>query len=737
MPHSEENTKNLFDICLLASIFLFLFSIFYFGYGFWQRIGLMPSFLTKAFSFLHGHNPEFFNSNVVINTVSVFLAVVYIGGTKVKKKFDTDQMGKDRNIWYKIFNCLPKQSYLFLSLFFGAIYIFSLWLSKSIAGGMTGATVFVILSVASFILLFKFATAYKKHFKYNDLDDKFNRTGEIFDNETRYMPGDYSVNIPLKPKSWLNIINVFAGTIVTGNPGTGKSYVVFCEYILQLMKKGFAMVLYDYKRDEDNLTDFAFNVYRQYRDEVRKGFAKRGLPMPTFHVVDFERPKFNIQVNPLHPNKIKTPEDVSNAATIFFLNLNKNYAEKMGDFFLESGKLFIELNMTLLRYTTLKGKTSKRMVNENGELIYKEVPSEYQGNCSSVPHLLTLLQFDQERVYKIFSKLRETKSGFSVFRDAIDREADEQLAGQIASGKLPLASLSTPNIFWTLSGDELDLDVRDPLNPKILCIRNTETKPHAYSPVIGLLVGELLNFANKESEVPVLFGIDELDTVFIYDLDKIISTARSKKLAVLLGFQDFQQLTKGYGKKVADVTINVAGNVITGAVRGQTAKMYQELFGRVKQKRVSVSSNKMDTSTTISSQMEFLLPQSSISQLSQGELVGKVSDTLQNQLETKIFRGSAVIDHNERVRLKQLRAPIQTPFPDIEAKAKDRLREEIRGNYNGWQSQKIDDHSIEAFTLKRYDEIEESLFEEMKWDNKQRIENEVEALILQLENELE
>lgn len=102
--------------------------------------------------------------------------------------------------------------------------------------------------------------------------------------------------------------------------------------------------------------------------------------------------------------------------------------------------------------------------------------------------------------------------------------------------------------------------------------------------------------------------IDELPTIFIKGLDNLIATARSNKVAVLLGFQDFSQLIRDYTDKEAKVIINTVGNIFSGQVVGETAKTLSERFGKILQKRHSISINRQDVSTSISTQMDSLIP---------------------------------------------------------------------------------------------------------------------------------
>ena len=115
------------------------------------------------------------------------------------------------------------------------------------------------------------------------------------------------------------------------------------------------------------------------------------------------------------------------------------------------------------------------------------------------------------------------------------------------------------------------------------------------------------------------------------------------KVAVCLGFQDFSQLTRDYGDKESKVIQNTVGNMFSGLV-GETAKTLNESFGKVLQQLQSITINHNDKSTSISTQMDSLIPARKISNLTQGMFVGAVSDNLNEHINQKIFHAEIVVD---------------------------------------------------------------------------------------------
>ena len=90
--------------------------------------------------------------------------------------------------------------------------------------------------------------------KHHLMEDVFNNENESFQQETRLMENEYSVNLPTRfyykkkwNKGWINVVNPFRATIVLGTPGSGKSYAVVNNFIKQQIEKGYSLYCYDYK----------------------------------------------------------------------------------------------------------------------------------------------------------------------------------------------------------------------------------------------------------------------------------------------------------------------------------------------------------------------------------------------------------------------------------------------------------------------------------------------------------
>ena len=331
--------------------------------------------------------------------------------------------------------------------------------------------------------------------------------------------------------------------------------------------------------------------------------------------------------------------------------------QKQGDFFVESP---IVLFAAIIWY--LK-------IYENGKYC-------------TFPHAIELLNKPYSDIFTILTSYRELENYLSPFMDAWKGGAQDQLQGQIASAKIPLTRMISPQLYWVMTGNDFSLDINNPKEPKILCVGNNPDRQNIYSAALGLYNSRIVKLINKKGQLKSTVIIDELPTIYFRGLDNLIATARSNKVAVCLGFQDFSQLNRDYGEKESKVIQNTVGNIFSGQVVGETAKTLSERFGKILQKRQSISINRQDVSTSINTQLDSLIPASKISNLSQGTFVGSVSDNFGEKIDQKIFHAEIIVDHAkvnaEKKAYKKI--PVINTFKDSEGN--DIILQQIQRNYD-------------------------------------------------------
>ena len=541
------------------------------------------------------------------------------------------------------------------SLATGFVLFFFNWWLLGLSLPLTVQTAFYILTLsAGYICLLMGGVWMSRLLKNNLMNDVFNNENESFMQEVRLIENEYSVNLPTKfyydkkwNSGWINVVNPFRAGIVLGTPGSGKSYAVVNQFIKQQIEKGYTQYIYDFKFPD--LSEIAYNHLLNHQQGYKK--------VPTFYVINFDDPRRSHRCNPISPTFMNDISDAYESAYTIMLNLNKTWVQKQGDFFVESPIILFAAIIWFLR-------------------IYDK------GRYCTFPHAIEFLNKRYEDIFPILTSYPELENYLSPFMDAWLGGAQDQLQGQIASAKIPLSRMISPQLYWVMSGDEFTLDINNPEDPKILVVGNNPDRQNIYGAALGLYNSRIVKLVNKKGQLKSGIIIDELPTIYFKGLDNLIATARSNKVAVLLGFQDFSQLKRDYGDKEAAVVMNTVGNVFSGQVVGETAKTLSERFGKVLQKRQSMTINRNDKSTSISTQMDSLIPQSKISTLTQGMFVGAVADNFDERIEQKIFHCEIVVD-SERVKAEVARyekIPIITDFTDEDGV--DRMTEVIKQNYD-------------------------------------------------------
>ena len=566
----------------------------------------------------------------------VLLALSCLGTTGVKEEKIT---------WKKIWTVLAV----------GFILFFLNWWILALPLPIEANTALYIATMAAgYICLLMGGLWMSRLLKYNLMEDVFNNENESFMQETRLLTNDYSVNLPTRfyykkkwNKGWINVVNPFRATIVLGTPGSGKSYAVVNNFIKQQIEKGYSMYVYDFKFPD--LSMIAYNHLMNNLD----GYKVK----PKFYVINFDDPRRSHRCNPIHPDFMTDISDAYESAYTIMLNLNKTWVQKQGDFFVESPIILFAAIIWYLK------------IYENGRYC-------------TFPHAIEFLNRRYEDIFPILTSYPELENYLSPFMDAWLGGAAEQLQGQIASAKIPLSRMISPQLYWVMSDSEFTLDINNPEEPKILCVGNNPDRQNIYGAALGLYNSRIVKLINKKGMLKSSVIIDELPTIYFKGLDNLIATARSNKVAVCLGFQDFSQLVRDYGDKEAKVVMNTVGNIFSGQVVGETAKTLSERFGKVLQKRQSITINRQDKSTSINTQMDSLIPPSKISGLTQGMFVGSVSDNFDERIEQKIFHAEIVVD-NEKVAAETKAykpIPVITDFTD--ENGKNCMRDMIHSNYN-------------------------------------------------------
>ena len=627
---------KIMDFLRAVSIILAIMNVYWYCYEAMRMWGVTIGVVDRILINFN-RTGGLFHSILYTKLFSLLLLALSCLGTKGVKA--------EKMSWNRIWTVLAVGFFLFF---------LNWWILLLPISNLGNATLYIFTMTAGYICLLMGGLWMSRLLKHNLMEDVFNNENESFMQETKLMENEYSVNLPTRfyykkkwQRGWINVVNPFRATIVLGTPGSGKSFAVVNNYIKQQIEKGYSMYIYDFKFPD--LSTIAYNHMMNHQN----GYKVK----PQFYVINFDDPRRSHRCNPIHPDFMSDISDAYESAYTIMLNLNKTWVQKQGDFFVESPIILFAAIIWYLR-------------------IYKN------GKYCTFPHAIELFNRRYEDVFPILTSYPELENYLSPFMDAWQGGAMEQLAGQIASAKIPLSRMISPQLYWVMSASEFTLDINNPEEPKILCVGNNPDRQNIYGAALGLYNSRIVKLINKKGQLKSSVIIDELPTIYFKGLDNLIATARSNKVAVCLGFQDFSQLVRDYGDKEAKVVINTVGNIFSGQVVGETAKTLSERFGKVLQKRQSISINRQDVSTSINTQMDSLIPPSKISGLTQGMFVGSVSDNFTERINQKIFHAEIVVDTD---KVKQEESHYQ-PIPIIndfkDTNGNDCMKQAIQDNYN-------------------------------------------------------
>ena len=626
---------KIMDFLRAVSIILAIMNVYWYCYEAMHMWGVTIGVVDRILINFN-RTGGLFHSILYTKLFSLLLLALSCLGTKGVKA--------EKMSWNRIWTVLAVGSCLFF---------LNWWLLLLPISHLGNATLYIFTMTAGYICLLMGGLWISRLLKHNLMEDVFNNENESFMQETKLMVNEYSVNLPTRfyykkkwNKGWINVVNPFRASMVLGTPGSGKSYAIVNNYIKQQIEKGFAMYIYDYKFPD--LSEIAYNHLLHHLDAYKV--------KPQFYVINFDDPRKSHRCNPINPAFMTDISDAYESAYTIMLNLNRSWIQKQGDFFVESPIILLAAIIWFLK-------------------IYEK------GKYCTFPHAIEFLNRPYAQIFPILTSYDELANYLSPFMDAWEGGAQDQLQGQIASAKIPLSRMISPALYWVMTGDDFSLDINNPKEPKVLVVGNNPDRQNIYSAALGLYNSRIVKLINKKKQLKSSVIIDELPTIYFRGLDNLIATARSNKVAVCLGFQDFSQLTRDYGDKESKVIQNTVGNVFSGQVVGETAKTLSERFGKVLQHRQSMTINRNDKSTSISTQMDSLIPASKISNLTQGIFVGAVSDNFDERIDQKIFHAEIVVDSVKVSAEMKAYQPIPVIVEFKNEDGSDNLKETIEANY--------------------------------------------------------
>ena len=533
----------------------------------------------------------------------------------------------------------------------------------------TNIWIYIVLSIIGTVLIHVALDNISKYLKEGLMKDRFNFENESFEQCTELVETDYSVNIPMKfyykkkfRDGWVNISNPFRGTWVVGTPGSGKTFSVIEPFIRQHSKKGFSMVVYDYK-----FPTLCDKLYYHYKKNEGTPLPN-GKPRPKFkfNVINFVDVEMSNRVNPIQLKYIGNLAAASETAETLLDSLQKGKKEGGGgsdQFFQTSAVNFLAACIYFFCNYQKKPydaeghelRCDKQTDPETGQLkptgIVRDAmgnpiqPAYWLGKYSDMPHILSFLNLDYHTIFEVLKTDSEVAPLLGPFQSALDSGAMEQLEGMIGTLRVFTSRLATKESYWIFhkDGDEFDLKVSDPNNPSYLLIANDPEMESIIGALNALILNRLTTRVNQGQgrNIPVSIIVDELPTLYFHKIDRLIGTARSNKVSVALGFQELPQLEADYGKTGMQKIITTVGNVVSGSARSKETLEWlsNDIFGKVVQMKKGVTIDRDKTSINLNENMDSLVPASKISDMPTGWIAGQ---TARDFMKTKTGRNGSM-----------------------------------------------------------------------------------------------
>ncbi len=481
-----------------------------------------------------------------------------------------------------------------LVLYFGTFVIFARLGSPAVTSCW-----YVLVTTVGWLLLLVAGMRLKRHLLVQGTSgDVFGKQKAGFPQEERPITAEFSLHFRGKYRlegrernSWINLVNPRRGVLVLGSPGSGKSRFIIEPLLAQCMEKGYTLFVYDFKFDA--LSRQTWNLFRYY--------AKRYPPETGFYCINFSDVSRSHRCNVLDPSTLRLVSDAIGASRTIFLSINRTWSQQEGKFFVESPINILAAIIWYLR--------------------------NYQkGKYCTLPHAIELLQTRYDWLFSVLSTEPEIRTLIQPFVDAFRNKSMEMLDGQMASAKISLARLSSPEVYFILAGNDLSLDLNKADKPKILCLGGDPTRREALSPILSLYIDQISRLCNAPDRLPFALVCDEFATVRATNVLTLFATARSNNVIPILAVQDLSQLRTQYTREEADAVLNISGNFICGQTAGETAKWVSERFPKVLKDRSSVSTNSSDTSVSVTPQWEEAITPATLAMLSSGEFVGVTAD---------------------------------------------------------------------------------------------------------------
>jgi hypothetical protein len=628
---NQFSLKGVADLSLCFSIGLLLIHFYYFGYPLFDGLGLTSKPTDRIL--LHIVNTHLFDTlfrSQVIIILFLGISVLAIRGRK-------DRQSTLRQAIMAVF------AGLLLFYFSGLVY--------EAMGATAGTAVFYIISAtAGWMMMLTGGVRIKRVLtRPASALDPFDRRQKGFPQEELRLPSSYSLHLrgqyTLQGKtreSWINLVNPRRGILIMGSPGSGKTKFIIEPLMYQWMERGRALFVYDYKNED--LSRLAWQLFQYYADRYPAGAM--------YYCINFSDLSRSHRCNVLDPSTLDHVNDALGAARTILMSINRSWANKQGDFFVESPINLLGAAIWWLR--------------------------EYQaGLYCTLPHVIELIQTSYPVLLSILQMIPETRSLVTSMVQSYVNKSMEMLDGIMASTVIPLGRLVSPDVYYILTGNQLAMDINCPGRPKVFCLGGDPRRKEALAPVLSLFIEQVNKLCNRPKRHPCALICDEFATVRAAGMMNTFATGRSNDIVPVIAVQDISQLKLEYSNEEANAVLNISGNFFCGQAAGETARWVSERFPKMLRDRESVSTNSADTSVNVAPQWEETVTPATISTLSSGEFVGVVADDPRQELALKVFHAK-ILREQFPVLSGEWLPVVQTVNKETLKEHAEQIRKEVR-----------------------------------------------------------
>lgn len=472
-------------------------------------------------------------------------------------------------------------------------------------------------------------------------EDPFGRMQGGFPQEERRIDTEFALHIRgeyeykgEQQACMINILNPRRGTLILGSPGCGKSRFVIEPFLRQWMERGRALFLYDFKYDA--LTRLAYEYFGRYRN--------RYAASAEFYSLNFTDLSRSHRCNLLEPSTLQWLSDAIGVSRTILLSMNASWVDEQGEFFVESPINFLAAVIWLLKK-------------------YRD------GQYCTLPHVIEMSLLPYEKLFTLLNAEPDIQALINPFIVAFRNKSFEMLDGQITSAKIPLARLVSPDVYYVLTGNDLNLAVNDPAAPKVVCLGGDPGRQEALGPVLSLYIDRVNTLCNQPERATMGIFCDEFASVRAYSMATLMATGRSNNIVPVIAVQDFNQLRTRYSLAEAETFLAISGNLFCGQLGGDTAERVAKRFPMIQRERSSESENANGGSITRTQHWEPTMTAATIATLSAGEFVGIVADDPGSELELKAF-------HARLKREQADEAGVKGKVPVVRKKA-EKMAEEV------------------------------------------------------------